>query len=124
MTTSNESSLAEWIAKNSRLILMAGGALIAVGVGVGVAQSQAHKKIMRASAALHEAHEKLEQELKLVGKTPVTDVDRQLAETVSALKKLNSGYPGTHAPGKRVPAEKLYSKYEPRSGKPPALNPQ
>jgi len=113
-----ESRLTEWLNQNKRALAGAVAILLVVAIGVGIVRTRANKRAIEATAALYEAELKLEKELKLVGATPIVDVDRQLAETVSAFKKVSQGFSGQAAAWEAgFQLAELYSKYEPRSGK-------
>ncbi|MBU6375093.1 MAG: tetratricopeptide repeat protein [Bdellovibrionales bacterium] len=114
----SESNLPDWISRNKRLMVVLLASVALVGVGVGLKRSQAERNLRAASAALYEAELKLEKELKLAGTTPVSDVDRQLSETVTALKGVLQKFAGQAAGWEAgFQLAELYFKYEPRSGK-------
>ncbi len=118
MQSSSESNLMDWIAHNKKMILGGVSAIALVALAIGILQNQMEKKILAASTAFHEAQQKLEKELKVAGTTPISDVDRQLSETVGALRKLSVDFKGMQAAWEaQFQLGDLYSKYESRSGK-------
>jgi len=118
MQSSSEHNLMDWVAQNKKLVLGGVSAILLITLGLGIRQNLAEKKILAASTALHEAEEKLEKELKVAGTTPIADVDRQLTETVGALRKVSTDFAGLHAAWEaQFQLADLYSKHEPRSGK-------
>jgi tetratricopeptide (TPR) repeat protein len=118
MQTSSEHNLMDWIAHNKKMVLGGVSAIVLITLGLGIRQNLAEKKILAASAALHDAEQKLEKELKVAGTTPIADVDRQLTETVGALKKVSTEFAGLQAAWEaQFQLGDLYSKHEPRSGK-------